>query len=79
MQAKKGVNLITILRILEIEFFLYRLIDRIIVKKYCLKRTFRSDFVKLSSEILYFFLAEKFSFVVLFCCNALSDLLTFLD
>ena len=35
------------------------------------KRIFPSDFVKLVSEILYFFLAEKWSFVVslvvLFC------------
>ena len=30
------------------------------------KRTFPSDFVKLGSEILYLFLAEKLSFVVCF-------------
>ena len=34
-------------------------------KKNCPKRTFPSDFVKLGSEILYLFLAEKWSFVVL--------------
>ena len=43
-------------------------------KKNCRKRIIRSDFVKLGSEILYLFLAEKWSFVVLFvCCNTLSD------
>ena len=35
-------------------------------KKICPKRTFPSNFVKLVSKILYFFLAEKWSFVVLF-------------
>ena len=35
-------------------------------QKNCPKRTFPSDFVKLGSEILYLFLAEKWSFVVLF-------------
>ena len=39
---------------------------RIIFKKNCPKRTFLSDFVKLGSEILNLFLAEKWSFVVLF-------------
>ena len=29
---------------------------------------FPSDFVKLGSEILYLFLAEKWSFVILFVC-----------
>ena len=38
-------------------------------KKICSKRTFPSNFVKLVSKILYLFLAEKWSFVVLlFCC-----------
>ena len=37
-------------------------------KKICPKRTFPSNFVKLVSKILYLFLAEKWSFVVLFCC-----------
>ena len=34
----------------------------------CPKRTFPSNFVKLVSKILCLFLAEKWSFVVLFCC-----------
>ena len=46
-------------------------------KKNCPKRTFPSNFVKLVSKILYLFLAEKWSFVVLLfcfvCCNTLSD------
>ena len=33
-------------------------------KKNCPKRTFPSNFVKLVSKILYLFLAEKWSFVV---------------
>ena len=37
-------------------------------KKICPKRTFPSNFVKLVSKILCLFLAEKWSFVVLFCC-----------
>ena len=37
-------------------------------KRICPKRTFPSNFVKLVSKILYLFLAEKWSFVVLFCC-----------
>ena len=38
-------------------------------KKNCPKRTFPLNFVKLVSKILYLFLAEKWSFVVLlFCC-----------
>ena len=41
-------------------------------KKNCPKRTFPSNFVKLVSKILYLFLAEKWSFVVLlFCCFVL--------
>ena len=36
-------------------------------KKNCPKRTFPSNFVKLVSKILYLFLEEKWSFVVLFC------------
>ena len=37
--------------------------------------TFPSDIVKLGSEILYLFLAEKLSFVLFcfVCCNTLSD------
>ena len=39
-------------------------------KKNCPKRTFPSNFVKLVSKILYLFLAEKWSFVVVVvvCC-----------
>ena len=38
-------------------------------KEICPKQTFPSNFVKLVSKILYLFLAEKWSFVVLlFCC-----------
>ena len=37
-------------------------------KKICPKRTFPSNFVKLVSKILYLFLAEKWSFVVLLFC-----------
>ena len=37
-------------------------------KKNCPKRTFPSNFVKLVSKILYLFLAEKWSFVVLLFC-----------
>ena len=44
-------------------------------KKICPKRTFPSNFVKLVSKILYLFLAEKWSFVVLFCCFVLFCLL----
>ena len=48
--------------------FLVRLVERIIFKKYCPKRTLPSDFVKLGSEILYLFLAEKMVVrFVLFC------------
>ena len=42
-------------------------VERIILnfqKKKCPKRTFPSDFVKLGSEILYLFLAEKWSLIV---------------
>jgi hypothetical protein len=43
-------------------------------KKICPKWTFPSNFVKLGSKILYLFLAEKWSFVVvcLFVCLLLQ-------
>ena len=48
----------------------FRLVRRIIFKKKCPKRTFRSDFVKSGSKIpKYVFLAEKWSLIVcLFVC-----------
>ena len=42
-------------------------------KKICPKRTFPSNVVKLVSKILYLFLAEKWSFVVLLFVATLSD------
>ena len=60
LQSERGVNLILITNL------------RIIFKKNCPKRTIPSDFVKVGSEILYLFLAEKmvfhFVFFVLFVC-----------
>ena len=47
----------------KIEYFTY-FYSSLFSKKMCPKRTFPSDFVKLVSEILYLFLAEKLSFVV---------------
>ena len=42
------------------------------------KRAFRSDFVKLGSEILYLFLEEKWSFVVFFFVAMLCPILAYL-
>ena len=62
----------------------FRLIERIIFKKICPKRTFPSDSVKLGSEIPYFFGRKNgrlFCFVncLFICCNTLFRFwLTFL-
>ena len=63
LQSERGVNstLITILR-----FWKSSWKDSIFFgsfsKKICSKRTFPSDFIKFGSEILYLFLAEKWSY-----------------
>ena len=68
---------------LFVEWHLFRLVERIIFKKNCPKRTFPSDFIEFGSEILLFVFGRKmvvcfvclffflFFFVVFFfvCCN----------
>ena len=73
----KGI-LNTVIKIKKV--FFVRRARGSLFKKICPKRTFPSDFVKLGSEILYLFLAEKMvgCFVCFVCCNFVRFWLTFL-
>ena len=48
-------------------------------KNACLKRTFPPDFVKLGSEILNLFLAEKMVVCCFVCCNKFCPILAYFE
>ena len=56
---------------------LFRLVERIIFKINCPKRIFPSEFVKLGSNILCLFLAEKMVVYCLFVCLFVATLSDF--
>ena len=91
-KSERGVNLISIISpfcvfdqlpqkiyICLVSSFSAAVVKRTIFKKICRERTFCSNFIKLGSEILYLFLAERLSFVCLIVLCFVSFVATLSD